>query len=108
MLPAAGYATCDSQRCFVGIDIGFTSLNCVVIDERKRILHEHPYTRHFGNIEALHSSLIEGLSGIIGKGRITARAYTGSQGETSAIRSGSLYTYGTPVQSLGPPMWTRG
>jgi len=101
MLPSTGYSTFDSQQCFVGIDIGFTSLNCVVIDERKRILHEYPYTRHFGNIEVLHSSLIEGLSGIIGKGKITAVAYTGSRGETSAIRSGSLYGRGIPVQSLG-------
>lgn len=28
MLPATGYSAFDSQQCFVGIDIGFTSLNC--------------------------------------------------------------------------------
>ena len=36
------------MRYDFGIDVGSVSINCVVIDERRQIVHEAPYVRHFG------------------------------------------------------------
>ena len=36
---------------YIGIDAGSISLNCVVIDQDRRIIYESPYSRHMGRIE---------------------------------------------------------
>ncbi len=32
----------------IGIDVGSVSINCIVIDDRQRVVMESPYLRHFG------------------------------------------------------------
>ena len=39
------------DRFYVGIDAGSVSLNCIVINNNKKVVYELPYQRHLGKVE---------------------------------------------------------
>ena len=52
----------DYQKTLhVGIDAGSVSFNCIVINEHREIVYEHPYTRHLGRVEKLVIELIRDI-----------------------------------------------
>ena len=51
----------NDDRLYIGIDAGSVSLNCMVINHKKEILYEYPYTRHSGKVEEAVSDLIQNL-----------------------------------------------
>jgi predicted CoA-substrate-specific enzyme activase len=89
------------HRFFVGIDAGSVSLNCVVIDDDRRIIYDAPYRRHFGRIEEEALELMGGLLERFGEGRIGAVAFTGSHGKALSEGFGAFYEFETISQILG-------
>lgn len=45
----------------VGVDVGSVSINCVVLDERRQVVLETPYLRHFGLVYEETHRLLDGL-----------------------------------------------
>jgi len=68
------------RELYVGIDIGSVSINCLVLDQHKNIVHEYSYMRHFGAIEERVHSLLSDIFERFGRGEIRAVAFTGNHG----------------------------
>ena len=47
----------QSNRYYVGIDAGSVSLNGIVIDRERSVVHVYPYKRHLGKVEEALSGL---------------------------------------------------
>jgi predicted CoA-substrate-specific enzyme activase len=90
-----------SNLYYVGIDAGSVSLNCMVIDEERRIIHEAPYIRHMGRVEEGTFDLIRDLYGRFGEERIRSISFTGNHGKKLSERLGTFYEYETIAQVLG-------
>ncbi|MGD9133880.1 MAG: acyl-CoA dehydratase activase [Desulfobacterales bacterium] len=91
----------NSKKYSVGIDIGSVSLNCIVIDECKKIVFESAYKRHFGKIDEEMFSLVEELFEKFGEKQIQSISFTGSHGKKLAERLGVFYEFETISQVLG-------
>ena len=71
----------NMNKYYIGIDTGSVSINSVVINSDRQIVHESPYLRHFGKIEgAVHDLLINEYK-LFGEDNIMAVAFTGNHGE---------------------------
>ncbi len=66
------------MHCFIGIDIGSTTVKVVVLDENKRILYKH-YGRHYALVRENTVDLIENLRDLL-QGKQVKVAITGSAG----------------------------
>jgi activator of 2-hydroxyglutaryl-CoA dehydratase len=91
----------NSEGLYVGIDAGAVSLNCVAIDEGKRIVYESPYQRHLGKVEDRTVALIETLQNHFGKDRIRSVSFTGNHGKQFSEKLGAYYEFETISQVLG-------
>jgi len=85
----------------VGIDAGSVSINCMVVDERRQIVFETPYGRHFGRVDEQVLALIRGLYDRFGKERIASVSFTGNHGKELSERLGAFYEFETISQVLG-------
>lgn len=92
----------DTKRQYhIGIDAGSVSLNCVVIDMNGRVVHEAPYTRHFGKVEAGFAALMESLYTTLGEETIRCVSLTGNHGLALSRRLNAWYEYETVCQITG-------
>ena len=91
----------QSDKYYVGIDAGSVSLNAVIINDDKHILHEAPYKRHMGRVEEEALCLIRDLRDRLGRERIRAFAFTGTHGQKISERAGGFYEFETISQVLG-------
>lgn len=64
--------------CFIGIDIGSTTVKAVVLDEHKNIQYKH-YGRHYARVRETTVQLIDDLKDLL-KGKRLKVAITGSAG----------------------------
>jgi len=69
----------------VGIDVGSVSINGVVIDERRQVVIETPYLRHFGLFFEETLRLLNDLTAALGEGgEIRSISFTGVNGQLLA------------------------
>jgi predicted CoA-substrate-specific enzyme activase len=64
----------------LGIDIGSTSINCVIIDENNSILYELPYRRHFSLFSQTLVAVLEEIYSRFSPEEIDSVSFTGSNG----------------------------
>jgi activator of 2-hydroxyglutaryl-CoA dehydratase len=86
---------------YVGIDAGSISVNCIVISDKREIVYEFPYNRHFGKVEEVVSSVIQSLYEEFGEERIRSISFTGSYGGNLSEKFGVFYEFETISQVLG-------
>lgn len=85
----------------VGIDAGSVSLNCMVINHRKKIVYEFPYKRHQGRVEERTAELIQLLYRKFGEQSIRSISFTGNHGKKLSQRFKTFYEFETISQVLG-------
>jgi activator of 2-hydroxyglutaryl-CoA dehydratase len=88
-------------RLYAGIDAGSVSVNGILSDEQKRIIHESPYRRHVGKVEETVAALVKDLYAQFGHERITGLAFTGSHGKRLSERVEAPYEFEIISQALG-------
>ncbi|MCD6306243.1 MAG: CoA activase [Deltaproteobacteria bacterium] len=93
--------TGDSDQLHVGIDAGSVSINCMVLDDQRRIVFEAPYGRHFGRVDEQVLALIRRLYDRLGEERIVSVSFTGNHGKELSERLGAFYEFETISQVLG-------
>ena len=86
---------------YIGIDCGSVSINSVVINNEKLIVHESPYYRHFGKIDEAVYELLNGLYEKFGKDNIRAVAFTGNHGRKLSGKLDGFYEFETISQVKG-------
>lgn len=91
----------SEERCYAGIDAGSVSLNCVVINQDRKILFEAPYKRHLGKVEEEVQKLLRELYQRFGTDRLKAVAFTGNHGRKICDTLGGVYEFETITQVLG-------
>ncbi|MFW5731319.1 MAG: acyl-CoA dehydratase activase, partial [Desulfonatronovibrionaceae bacterium] len=85
----------------IGIDIGSVSINCAVLGEKNRIVHETPYRRHFGlTIEETRAVLTEVFERFSPK-QVRSVSFTGSRGQTISTMLDAPFEVETIAQVLG-------
>ncbi len=89
------------DKFYAGIDAGSVSLNCVVINQERKILFESPYRRHLGKVEEAVQTLLRDLYRQFGRNRLKAVAFTGNHGRKISDKLGGLYEFETITQVLG-------
>ncbi|MCG2778106.1 MAG: hypothetical protein L6406_20735, partial [Desulfobacterales bacterium] len=85
----------NSGELYVGIDAGSISVNCIVISDKREIVYEFPYNRHFGKVEELVLSVIQSLYGEFGEEKIRSVSFTGNHGKKLSEDFGVLYEFET-------------
>ncbi len=91
----------NMDRLYVGIDAGSVSLNCMVINDNKEIIYEHPYTRHLGRVEEEVFALAQDIYKKFGEENIRSVSFTGNHGKKLAEKYGLFYEVETISQVLG-------
>jgi len=91
----------NSTELYAGIDAGSISVNCIVISDKRKIVYEFPYNRHFGKVEEQVLSVIENLFEKFGEERIRSISFTGSHGRNLSEKFGVFYEFETISQVLG-------
>ena len=91
----------NSDRYYVGIDAGSVSLNCIVINDKKQIVFESPYRRHFGRVVDGVTALVQGLYEEFGEEKIQAVSFTGNHGKKFSEVLGNFYEFETISQTVG-------
>jgi len=91
----------DFDKLYVGIDAGSVSINCMVINDRGKIVFEAPYGRHFGRVDEGIVTLIQGLYDRFGEDHIHSISFTGNHGKELSERLGAFYEFETISQVLG-------
>ena len=90
-----------SKQYYVGIDAGSVSLNGVVIDQGRRVVHVYPYKRHLGKVEEALEGLIRDALRRFGPDDIGAFAFTGNHGQSLSQELGGFFEFETITQVLG-------
>ncbi len=98
----------ESERFHVGIDAGSVSVNCIVINEKKEIVYEAPYSRHFGRVDEQVLALMEDLYRRFGEENILTLSFTGNHGKSLSERLHVFYEFDTISQVLGAIFITPG
>jgi len=98
---SGGKLSSNSDRFYIGIDAGSVSLNCIVINDERKIVYESPYNRHLGKVEEGILALIQGLYEKLGEGRIQSISFTGNHGKKFSKKSGVFFEFETISQVLG-------
>ena len=93
--------TVNSNKYYIGIDAGSVSINCVVINNEKKVVYESPYFRHMGKIEEAVQELIRDLCERFGNNSVEAVAFTGSHGKNISEKVGGFYEFETISQVTG-------
>ena len=89
------------QKLYVCIDAGSVSINCMVIDDRHKIVFEAPYGRHLGRVDEVVLTLVRGLYERFGEETIQSVSFTGNHGKELSERLGAFYEFETISQVLG-------
>jgi len=91
----------ELNSLYVGIDAGSVSVNCMVVNDRGKIVFEAPYGRHFGKVDEGITTLIRGLYDRFGGEHIRSVSFTGNHGKELSERLGAFYEFETISQVLG-------
>ncbi len=91
----------SEDRYYAGIDAGSVSLNCVVINQDRKIFFEAPYRRHLGKVEEEIQKLLRELYQQFGREKLKAVAFTGNHGKKICDQLGGVYEFETIAQVLG-------
>ncbi len=91
----------DSERYYVGIDVGSVSLNGIVINHKREVVYESPYDRHLGKVDEAVLALIQDLYKEFGQDRILSFSFTGNHGKKLSEELGTFYEFETISQVLG-------
>jgi activator of 2-hydroxyglutaryl-CoA dehydratase len=91
----------SGKEYYVGIDAGSVSLNCVLINVDREIVHEFPYRRHFGKVEEETSLILKEIYRDLEKRNIRSIAFTGNHGKKLSEKLGAFYEFETISQVLG-------
>ncbi|MFC1891044.1 BadF/BadG/BcrA/BcrD ATPase family protein, partial [Thermodesulfobacteriota bacterium] len=89
------------KKYYAGIDAGSVSLNCVVINDKKEIIYESPYSRHMGKVVEGVFDLLDKLYREYGRDGIKAVAFTGNHGQQISGKMGGFYEFETITQVVG-------
>ncbi len=90
-----------NNQLTVGIDSGSVSINCVVMNEMKKIVYESPYRRHLGRVEETVKTVMKDVLERFGKENIRSVGFTGNHGKVLSERFGAFYEYETISEVLG-------
>jgi predicted CoA-substrate-specific enzyme activase len=101
MAPSREDPGTSNCQLYAGIDAGSVSVNGILIDAQKRIIHECPYQRHFGKVEETVAVLVDKLYSQFGRDRIAGVAFTGSHGKLLSERVEAPYEFEIISQVLG-------
>ena len=85
----------------VGIDAGSVSLNAIVINPAKEIIHVSPYRRHFGRVQEETYALLRELFETYGNPGIDSISFTGTHGNNLSKKLGVFYEFETISQVHG-------
>ncbi|MBF0408438.1 MAG: hypothetical protein HQM10_13895 [Candidatus Riflebacteria bacterium] len=85
----------------IGVDIGSTSINCVVIDGNKKLIEELPYRRHFGRTLELCQKTLEDIEKKYGVEAISRVVFTGTHGESIAKALNTYFEIETTAATKG-------
>jgi predicted CoA-substrate-specific enzyme activase len=91
----------NEKSYYVGIDAGSVSLNCVLINHDREIVHEFPYRRHFGKVEEEALLVLKEIYRDFGEENIRSIAFTGNHGKNLSEKLGVFYEFETISQVLG-------
>jgi len=91
----------NSGHYYVGIDAGSVSLNCVVINQGREIVHAEPYRRHLGKVEEEVLNLFGRVYRKFGQDKIKAIAFTGNHGRKIAEKARCFYEFETISEGIG-------
>jgi predicted CoA-substrate-specific enzyme activase len=91
----------SSDHYYVGVDAGSVSLNSIVINHHKEIVHEFPYKRHQGRVEEKVGELIQELYRKFAEESIRSISFTGNHGKKLSQRLGTFYEFESISQVLG-------
>ncbi len=91
----------NSGRYYMGIDAGSVSLNCVVINQDREIVHTEPYRRHLGKVEEEILRLVERAYRKFGQQNVKAIAFTGNHGQKIAEKVDCFYEFETICEVVG-------
>jgi predicted CoA-substrate-specific enzyme activase len=89
------------ENLYIGIDAGSVSVNAVVINDKKDLVYEHPYRRHFGGVETAVFEIVDDLYTRFDRDKIRALAFTGNHGNMISARIGAFYEFESIAQILG-------
>ena len=70
----------------VGIDAGSVSVNCIVLNTRKAVLFEHPYRRHYGQVQKTVSGVLQEVERRFGNDSLRNIVFTGNYRKLLAER----------------------
>jgi len=90
-----------TENYYIGIDLGSVSLNSIVINQDRRIIHETPYKRHMGKTKESTLNLIKALYNRFGPGKVKAIGFTGTHGKAFSNIFNGLYEFDTISQLTG-------
>jgi predicted CoA-substrate-specific enzyme activase len=85
----------------VGVDVGSVSINGMVIDDRREVIYETPYVRHFGQVYEETCALLASVVDRFGPDRIRSVAFTGVHGQLLSEVFAVPYEVETICQVLG-------
>ncbi len=89
------------EKYYIGIDIGSVSINCILINNKKKIIYEHPYIRHAGKIEEKTTEIIKTLYNKFNSDKIESIAFTGNYGGQISEKIDAFYEIDTICQVVG-------
>lgn len=90
-----------NKNYYIGIDLGSVSLNSIIINQDRKIVHEFPYKRHMGRMEESVSRLIKELYNRFDRGSVKSIGFTGTHGKTFSRIFGGIYEFDTISQVTG-------
>jgi len=89
------------ESYYIGVDAGSVSVNATVMNDKKEVIFEYPYTRHFGGANQSVFEIMSNLYDRFGFANINAVAFTGNHGRIIAERLGGFYEFESISQILG-------
>ncbi|QLA16344.1 acyl-CoA dehydratase activase [Desulfolutivibrio sulfoxidireducens] len=87
------------MRYDIGVDVGAVSVNCAVLDADGQVVHETPYTRHFGRASDETRQVLASVLSRFEASSVRSVSFTGSRGERLAETLGAPFEVETIAQT---------
>ncbi len=85
----------------VGVDAGSVSVNCIVINSQKEIVYEHPYRRHFGQVQNTVEEILREVGQGFGQDCLKNISFTGNYGKLLAEKHHGYFVLESIAQIAG-------
>ena len=89
------------ENYYIGIDAGSVSVNAVVINNKRELIYEYPYKRHFGGVETSVFEVVSELYNRLDIKNVKAIAFTGNHGRIISEKLDGFYEFESIAQILG-------